>query len=391
MTASATSDGSKGTFALIVAAGRGTRFGGTPPKQYRALGGRAVLARSVRAFLDHALVDGVRVVIHPDDRRLYDTAVAGLDLPEPVTGGATRQQSVLNGLEALARHAPPRRVLIHDAARPLVDSGTITRVIAALGRHCGAIAATVARDSVKHVADGMIAGMSPPDALWLAQTPQAFRFAEILAAHRSLRGRALKDDADVAEQAGLRVAAVASDAGNFKITTEEDLARATRLAPRRTCVGTGFDVHRFGPGDGVILCGVAVPHGQALAGHSDADVALHAVVDALLGAVGGGDIGVAFPSNDAEWAGMDSARFLRHARESVAAAGGRIRHVDVTLICEAPRIAPYRAAMRGRLAGLLGLAHSMVSVKATTTDGLGFAGRREGIAAQATATVEVVE
>lgn len=377
------------TVALVVAAGRGARFGGGAPKQYRSLHGRPVLARSVRAFLDHPEVDGVLVAICAEDRALYDEAVAGLDLPEPVIGGATRQETVCRGLEALAA-CPPRRVAIHDAARPLVGAGPISRTLAALDTAEGAVAAAPVRETVKRVAGGTVIETLPRDGLWHAQTPQAFRFAEILAAHRAARGLALTDDAAVAEHAGLRVAAVESGADNLKITTKEDMERAARLLPVRTRVGSGFDVHRFATdGDRVMLCGMAVPHDRALAGHSDADVALHAVVDAVLGAVAAGDIGTFFPPGEAEWADRDSAFFVRRACEVCAGAGGRIRHVDVTLICESPRIGPYREAMRARLAELLGLDAGAISVKATTTEGLGFAGRGEGIAAQAVATVEV--
>ena len=380
------------TAALVVAAGRGARFGGGTPKQYRRLGGRTVLERSLRIFTEHPEVGRTLAAIHAGDRALYDAAAAGLDLPEPVIGGATRQESARRGLEALAAR-PPERVVIHDAARPLATAEVVSRALAALATHDGAAAAVPARDTLKRVADGTMAETIPRDGVRLAQTPQAFRFAGILAAHRAAAGLALTDDAAVAERAGLRVAAVESDPDNVKITTEEDLARAERLLPRAVRVGSGFDAHRFavggGPGGRVMLCGVAVPHDRRLAGHSDADAALHAVVDALLGAVAAGDIGVFFPPGDARWADADSAVFVRRARGEVEAAGGRIVHVDVTIICEAPRIGPWRAAMRARLAGLLGLPEGAVSVKATTTEGMGFAGRGEGIAAQAAATVEV--
>lgn len=377
-----------GTAALIAAAGRGERFGAGLPKQYRRLGGVPILTRSIRAFLGNPEIDRVLVAIHPDHRALYDEAVAGLELPEPALGGATRQDSVRRGLESLAS-SPPRRVVIHDAVRPLVGARTIARALAALSDSAGAVAATPARDTLKRVAQGRIVETVPRDAVWHAQTPQAFRFSEILAAHREATDIALTDDASVAERAGLRVAAVESDAGNVKITTESDLELAERSLPRQVRVGSGFDVHRFAAaGDHVMLCGLAIPHDRGLAGYSDADVALHAVVDAMLGAVAAGDIGTFFPPDDQTWAGADSALFVRRARELVAAAGGRLSHIDLTIICEAPRIAPCRDAMRTSLAALLDLPASAVSVKATTTEGLGFAGRGEGIAAQATATVE---
>ncbi len=380
------------TAALVVAAGRGARFGSGTPKQYRRLGGRTVLERSLRIFTEHPEVGRTLAAIHADDRALYDAATAGLGLPEPVIGGAARQESARRGLEALAAR-PPERVVIHDAARPLATAEVVSRALAALSTHDGAVAAVPARDTLKRTENGTIAETIPRDGVRLAQTPQAFRFAGILAAHRAAAGLALTDDAAVAERAGLRVAAVESDPDNVKITTEADLARAERLLPRAVRAGSGFDAHRFaadagGPGGRVMLCGVAVPHDRRLAGHSDADAALHAVVDALLGAVAAGDIGTFFPPGDARWAGADSAVFVRRARGEVEAAGGRIVHVDVTIVCEAPRIGPWRAAMRARLASLLGLPEGAVSVKATTTEGMGFAGRGEGIAAQATATVE---
>ncbi len=383
-----------GAAALIVAAGQGARFGGAAPKQYQPLGGASVLALAARAFVNHPLVDRVHVVIQPEHRTRYEKAVAGIALGEPIMGGATRQQSVRNGLEALAA-APPRFVIIHDAARPLVSADIITRTLAALEDSAGAIAAAPARDTLKRSevsgSAEIIAATVPRDSLWLAQTPQAFRYADILAAHRTAAGMTLTDDAAVAERAGMAVALVESDARNFKITTQDDLALAAHVLPRRIRVGSGFDAHRFAAGDHVMLCGVSVPHGQGLAGHSDADVALHAVVDALLGAVSAGDIGAWFPADEAEWAGRDSAFFIRSAREAVAEAGGRIVHVDVTVIGERPRIAPYRAAMRRRLAGLLELEEGAVSVKATTTERMGFTGRGEGLAAQALATVETPE
>lgn len=386
------------TAALIAAAGRGARFGAGPPKQYRLLRGETVLARAARAFLEHPAVQRVHIVIRGEDRALYDAATRGLALPPPVIGGATRRESVLRGLEALAA-APPARVAIHDAARPLVSAAAIARVIAALDEGgpglAGAIAAAPVRDTVKRAARGKPLATVPRDALRLAQTPQVFRFPAILAAHRAAAqsapdDAALTDDAAVAERAGLRVAAVLCEEDNPKITAERDLARAARLLPGGIRVGSGFDAHRFAPGgDRVVLCGVAVPHECGLAGHSDADAPLHAVTDALLGAVAAGDIGAFFPPTDAQWAGADSARFVRRALEVVAAAGGRLAHIDVTIICERPRIAPHRAAMRARLAALLQLPESAVSVKGTTTEGLGFPGRREGLAAHAAATVEM--
>lgn len=377
--------------ALIVAGGRGERFGADLPKQYLPLAGRPVLRRSVEAFLHHPAVTGVRVVIDPRHRELYEQAVQGLDLPDPIQGGPTRQDSVRNGLEALVGQSPDL-VLIHDAARPLVDAATITGVVEALARHPGAIAATPLADTLKREGGGLSTGTVDRSALWRARTPQGFRFADILKAHRMAVGLNLTDDAAVAEQAGLPVALVPSNPENLKVTQSDDLARAERLFLSRLGdirTGTGFDVHKFRDGDHVWLCGVKVPHTQGLEGHSDADVGLHALTDAILGCLGEGDIGTHFPPSDPQWKGADSAKFLRHAADLVARRGGVIAHVDVTILCERPKVGPHREAMVARMAEVLGIAPSRVSVKATTTEGLGFTGRREGIAAQAAATVRL--
>ncbi|MFD1624256.1 bifunctional 2-C-methyl-D-erythritol 4-phosphate cytidylyltransferase/2-C-methyl-D-erythritol 2,4-cyclodiphosphate synthase [Azospirillum griseum] len=383
--------------ALIVAGGSGQRFGAERPKQYLDVLGAPILRRTVLAFLRHPQISGVRVVIDPAWRAEYDRAVAGLDLPEPVAGGATRQDSVRNGLEALAADSPtpiptPARVLIHDAARPLIDPATITAVIAALDDAPGAIAAVPVTDTLKRGADGLVASTVERTGLWRAQTPQGFRFDAILHAHRAAAGLGLTDDAAVAEQAGLSVRLIPATEDNFKVTTPDDLTRAARvlmagLGDVRT--GTGFDVHRFTDGDFVTLCGLRVPHDKGLDGHSDADVGLHALTDALLGAIAAGDIGSHFPPSDPQWRGADSARFLRHAADLVAERGGIIAHVDVTIVCERPKVGPHRAAMAARIAEILGIALDRVSVKATTTERLGFTGRGEGIAAQAAATVRL--
>ncbi len=378
--------------ALIVAAGSGERFGGELPKQYLLLAGQPLLRRAVEAFYGHPAVSGVQVVYQPSHRDLYDRAVAGLDLPEPVPGGATRQESGRFGLERLAGlpDGPPDYVLIHDAARPLVDAETISRVVAALERAPAAIAAVQVIDTLKRGVDGFTAGTVDRSSLWRAQTPQGFRFPAILEAHRRLAGAGLTDDAAVAEAAGLSVALVPGSPDNIKVTTPIDLERAHRLLAAgfpdiRT--GIGFDVHRFAPGDGVVLCGIHVPHSHRLEGHSDADVALHALTDAILGAICAGDIGSHFPPSEPKWRGADSTVFLRHAVDLVLERGGAINHVDVTLICERPKIGPHRTAMAARLAEVLGVEPGRVSVKATTTEKLGFTGREEGIAAQAIATV----
>jgi 2-C-methyl-D-erythritol 4-phosphate cytidylyltransferase/2-C-methyl-D-erythritol 2,4-cyclodiphosphate synthase len=374
--------------ALIVAAGRGSRFGAAAPKQYVELAGRPVLRHSLETFLKHPQIDAVRVVIHADDRAMYDAAASGLSPLEPVTGGATRQESVRRGLESL-RDRAPGIVLIHDAARPLVDSALIDRMLAALAASPGAIPALPVADTVKRASNGIVQQTLDRQTLWRAQTPQAFRYGDIMAAHNAAAGRELTDDAAVAEAAGLAVALVPGQEENFKVTTEADLIRARQLLVPATDirVGNGFDVHRFGPGDKIMLCGIEVPHTQGLVGHSDADVGLHALTDAILGAIGAGDIGQHFPPGDPRWRGADSSRFLAHAAALVAERGGRLLSLDVTIICERPKIGPHRAAMIARIAEILGLDPSRVSVKATTTEGLGFTGRREGIAAQATATV----
>lgn len=378
--------------ALIVAGGTGQRFGAERPKQYLDLAGKPILRRTVEAFLGHPAVLAVQLVIDPAWRESYDDAVAGLDLPEPVPGGATRQDSVRNGLEAIAARGGCDRVLIHDAARPLIDAATIAAVIAALDDAPGAIAAVPVADTLKRGAAGTVTGTIDRDGLWRAQTPQGFHFPLILDAHRAAAGLALTDDAAVAERAGLAVALVAASEENFKVTTPDDLVRASRiltasLGDIRT--GSGFDVHRFTDGDFVTLCGLRVPHDQGLDGHSDADVGLHALTDAILGALAAGDIGSHFPPSDPQWRGADSAKFLRHAADLVAARGGVIAHTDLTIICERPKVGPHRAAMAVRVADILGIAVDRVSVKATTTERLGFTGRGEGIAAQAVATIRL--
>ena len=396
--------------ALIVAAGRGHRVGGPLPKQYRQLAGRAVLGHSVHRFATHPGIDRVRVVINPTDRTLYDEAVresGGVEdaaLLAPVAGGATRQDSVRNGLESLAE-SPPDLVLIHDGARPLVSAAVIDGALDALEGHDGALPALAVSDSLKRAAPGsvVITGAVPREGLWRAQTPQGFRYPAILDAHRAAAGSALTDDAAVAEQAGLSVALTPGDEDNLKITTERDFARAERILAARgghdvaaaaeaafeTRVGMGFDVHRFGSGDHLMLGGVAVPHAHGVISHSDGDVVLHAIVDALLGAMAAGDIGTHFPPTDEAWRDAESARFVAHALKLLAERGGRLSHVDVTVICQRPKIGPHRQAMLARLSDVLGMDPARISLKATTTERLGFTGRGEGIAAQAVATVRL--
>lgn len=371
--------------ALVMAAGRGLRLGGDEPKQYRMLGSASVLARSLALFATHPRVTKVHAVIGEDDREAYEQATRALKLLPPVIGGATRQASVRNGLEHLAGE-PPDFVLIHDAARPMTPPAVIDRVIEALAAHPAAVPALPVADTLKQGENGRVVATVPRAGLFRAQTPQGFRFAEILAAHRRFAGSEMTDDAAVAEAAGLPVALVAGDEAAFKITTGDDLERARRQSGESR-TGTGFDVHRFGDGDHVWLCGVRVPHERGLIGHSDADVGLHALTDAILGAIGAGDIGLHFPPSDPKWKGAASSRFLAYAADLVRARGGRVVHVDVTVICERPKVGPHRQAMRSAIAQILSVEVDRVSVKATTTEGLGFTGRSEGIAAQASATV----
>lgn len=375
---------------LIVAAGSGERFGGSIPKQYQDLVGVPILRRSILAFLNHPHIDAVQVVISPKHRDLYDKAAADLGLPEPIIGGATRQDSVRLGLEALEKSNKPNLVMIHDAARPLIDAATITNVRKALDKDVGAIAAKPLVDTLKRGNGINIETTIDRNNLWQAHTPQAFHFDAILAAHRSTIGAQLTDDAAVAEKAGMNVTLVLSNPDNMKITNPDDLDRAARLLGHNfgdIRTGMGFDVHRLIPGDKIFLCGVAIPHDRTLEGHSDADVGLHALCDAILGAMSAGDIGKHFPPSDPQWKGKDSAHFVRHIVGLVSERGGFISHVDVTLMCENPKIGPHRDVMVARLAELLEINPDRVSVKATTTERLGFTGREEGIASQAIATL----
>ncbi len=348
----------------------------------------------MEAFQASKTVSAVSVVIAAGDEAAYAEALAGCGLPAPVVGGTSRQQSVLNGLEALAA-APPDLVAIHDAARPFVRPAEIDACVVAAGAPGidGAVLGIPLADTLKKVGTGSATTETIPRAhLWRAQTPQVFRFAPLLAAHRAAatlaadETTALTDDATVAERAGLRIVMVPGSEQNIKITTGDDLARANLMETR---TAFGFDVHMFAPGASVMLGGVAIPHSHALSGHSDADAGLHALTDAVLGTIGAGDIGQHFPPSDPQWRGVSSNRFLRHAVDMLTRQGGRILNLDLTLVCEAPRIGPYREKMRESIARIAGVPVSRVSVKATTTEGLGFTGRREGIAAQAVATVEV--
>jgi 2-C-methyl-D-erythritol 4-phosphate cytidylyltransferase/2-C-methyl-D-erythritol 2,4-cyclodiphosphate synthase len=386
------------TIALLVAAGSSSRMEAGTPKPYLSLAGEPVLRRAVRIFLEHPLVDGVRVVIRRQDHALYKQAVQGLTLFPCVVGGDSRQESVRRGLKSLT-HRVPQHVLVHDVARPLLSPALITRVVQALASQPCAIPALAITDTLKTAADGLVTATQPRDGLFAAQTPQGFHYAPLLAAHHAHAGASFTDDAQLMEQAGHAVALVAGERHNLKLTTQEDLAfmQAMLAQDMETRTGLGFDVHALIAHDDerppskqyIKLCGVRVPHTHYLAGHSDADVGLHAMVDAILGAMGAGDIGVHFPPDDARWKGADSSRFLMHAYELLRARGGELVHIDLTLVCERPKIAPHREAMIAHIAQLLKLDAQRISIKATTTEKLGFTGRGEGIAAQAVATVRL--
>ncbi len=387
---------------LIVAGGRGSRAGEGLPKQYRPLLGRSLLAHTLEAL--HAATPSARmaVVIHPDDQALYAASVAELSLSPrekllaPEIGGASRQRSVANGLEALAAlEAPPQIVLIHDAARPFADAALIARAIESAKEFGAAAPGLPLADTIKEInRDGKVVASPQRAALRAVQTPQAFGFDLILKAHRAAASNDMEftDDAMIAEYAGHAVHIFEGDPNNFKLTTAEDFLRATSLllgALPDVRMGQGYDVHAFAEGDKIWLGGVAIPHSQGLAGHSDADVLSHAITDAILGAIASGDIGAHFPPSDPQWKGAASSIFLAHAAKLVAERSGLIAHIDATIICEAPKIGPHRDIIRASLARIVGVEMDRVAVKATTTERLGFTGRREGIAALAVATVRL--
>ena len=383
------------TAVVLVAAGRGLRAGAGGPKQYRSIGGQPVIFRAMEPFSHHPDVVVVQPVLNPDDIAMFNQAVAGLRHEPPVSGGATRQASVRAGLEALAEHKPDI-VLIHDAARPFVSAALISRAIEATKRTGAAVPTIPVVDTIKLVSDeGDVVGTPERARLRIAQTPQAFRFEVILDAHRRAAREAREDftdDAAIAEWAGLTVATFEGDVTNMKLTTPEDFVReearlAALLGDIRT--GTGYDVHAFGEGDHVMICGVRVPHTKGFLAHSDGDVGLHALVDAILGALADGDIGSHFPPSDPKWKGASSDRFLKYAVDRVTARGGRIASLEVTLICERPKIGPLRDTMRARIAEISGVDISRIAVKATTSERLGFTGREEGIAATASAAIRL--
>ena len=377
------------TIAILVAAGSGTRAGGGLPKQYRLVAGRPLLRHAIDA-LRAARVERVVTVIGAGQEDLYRSAAEGLALPAPVVGGALRQESVRNGLEAIAAAGGAGRVLIHDAARPFLPPAVVERLGAALGEADAAVPVLPVADTLATSGD-TLGSVVDRSALVRVQTPQAFRFDAIHAAHRAWTGGEATDDAQIARAAGVEVATVEGDPMLEKITFEADFARAEAFLSRGRVsrTGLGFDVHALAAGEELWLGGILIPHDRGLKGHSDADVVLHALTDALLGAAGFGDIGDHFPPSDPRWRGAASTRFVEHARDLIHGAGGIIDHVDVTIICEAPRIGPHREAMRERIAATLRLPVARISIKATTTERLGFTGRGEGIAAQAAATVRM--
>jgi 2-C-methyl-D-erythritol 4-phosphate cytidylyltransferase/2-C-methyl-D-erythritol 2,4-cyclodiphosphate synthase len=371
------------TAAIIVAAGRGSRAGGGLPKQWRTVAGRRVADWTIDAFQASPLVDQIVLVVHPDDANQYQS----IDNVNIALGGATRDESVRNGLEALAISAC-EKVLIHDVARPCVSANIIEDVVRALNDSIGAAPALAVTDALWTGQNDRVSGLQDRNHLYRAQTPQGFRYRDILRAHRESTGGA-SDDVEIALRAGLDVAIVEGHENNLKITTPEDFARAGKILGGGMDIrlGNGYDVHRFGDGEHVILCGVKVPHDRGLQGHSDADVGMHAVTDALYGAMAEGDIGRHFPPSDPQWKGADSQIFLRHAVELAASKGFQISNIDCTLICETPKIGPHAAAMQLRMGEIMGLQSDRVSIKATTSERLGFTGRKEGIAAIATATL----
>ncbi len=401
--------GEHNNVAIIVAAGRGTRARGAKernsltPKQYADLAGTPVLARTLGPYLTHPEITRIVVIIHQDDQALYETCIANISdrsrLMPPVIGGASRQDSVYNGLVSLAGD-PPRHVLVHDAARPFVDAALITRVCTGLKDHDAVTPVLALSDTLALIDEKAYVQETPARAHYRrAQTPQGFLYQAILNAHQRARettDRTFTDDAQIAHEAGIPVICVAGSDNNTKLTNPEDLVQARQklsamdasyLSLSQIRTGIGYDVHRFTRGGGVILGGVSIAHTQALAGHSDADVVLHALTDAVLGALAEGDIGQHFPPSDCRWKGASSDIFLRFACERVRKRNGTINHLDVTLICEAPRIAPHARAMARNIARITGIDSTRVSVKSTTSEGLGFTGRNEGIAAQALATL----
>lgn len=379
--------------AIIVAAGRGQRMGGEIPKQYLKIDGVPILRRTVEAFYKNGNIDLVKIIIHPDDQNLYDEAVKGLNLPDPVIGGDTRQQSVMNGLNSLSESSP-EYVFIHDAARPFITEELIDKLAEAVEKKGAVIPALNVTDTIKYMTSDHINNTIDRNYLYRAQTPQAFDYAAILKAHQTSNGRDYTDDSSIAEQNGIKVYIVEGSEENFKITTEEDLRKAEMMTGTNYTdvrIGHGIDVHAFEEGDSITLGGVNIPHSKKLKGHSDADVALHAITDAILGAMAMGDIGEHFPPSDDKWKGASSDIFLKHAAALVSEADGVIANIDLTVICEEPKIGPHRDLIRDKISEIIDLDIARISVKATTTEKLGFTGKGEGIMAQAVATIRLPE
>ena len=384
--------------AVIVAGGSGLRAGGERPKQYQLIGGKPVIWWTLKAFLDHPGIARVQTVIGEGHEAMFAESVAGLDVPMPVIGGATRQESCRIGVEAVERHAPSK-VLIHDAARPFVSHDLISHVIAWLERFPAVIPGMPVAETLKFAPGGIVARTVDRAGIWTAQTPQGFAYDAILAAHRRAQLEAtdnLTDDASVAEHAGIAISMISGRHDNRKLTSAEDIEIANLDMMRRKLenlpdvrVGQGIDVHPFEKGDALILCGVSIPFDRKLKGHSDADAALHALTDAILGAIGEGDIGTHFPPSDPQWKGASSSIFVKRAMELLEAKGGLIANVDITILAEAPKIAPHVAAMKAALQPLLQLDATRIAIKATTMEKLGAIGRKEGIMAFATATVRL--
>lgn len=384
------------TAIIIVAGGQGRRAGGEKPKQYQRVGGKTVMAQALEHAASCPAIDIIQPVIGADHQSLFSEAIDGLPstvtakLRSPVTGGATRQASTWAGLNALDDHV--KTVLVHDAARAFLPSQVVDRLLAAINPGVGAIPTLAVPDSVKRLSGELVHEDVDRSNLVRAQTPQAFVLRDLMAAFAAAPHDGFTDEAGLAKAAGIKIVSVCGDEVLFKITHPEDFKKADAMASQHLSdvrTGSGFDVHAFEPGDHVIVCGVTVPHTKKLKGHSDADVGLHALTDAILGAIGAGDIGDHFPPSDPQWKGAPSDLFLRHASGLVAAKGGVISNLDITLICERPKIGPHRRAMVETVADLLGLEHERVSIKATTTEKLGFTGREEGIAAQAVVTVRL--
>ena len=378
--------------ALIVSAGRGQRFGGEIPKQYLNLAGQSSLSRSINALRSHPRIGQIRVVIHPEDIELYRKSTEGLALLEPIFGGDERQDSVRLGLESF-QEIKPKNVLIHDAARPFIDLNIINLLFKALDDgELAVVPGVLITDTLKKTKNNIITDTVDRTNLWRSQTPQGFNYNMILTAHQNAVSKPVTDDASIIEETGAKVVMIEGSDDNFKITVVDDLARGERLlllneARKLTHVGIGYDVHRFKNGTSLKLCGIKIPYSKSLEGHSDADVAMHAITDALLGAIGAGDIGLFFPPTDPQWKDVSSDVFLCQAGKEILDRRGSIINIDLTIICETPKISPYRYQMRNNIAKILNLSHDQVNVKATTTEGLGFIGRSEGIAAEAVASV----